>query len=157
MLAEHPNYGKGIKVRIPVKIGDTYAIPLDNGEYGICRVINSTSSRSQKFQGFLGFNAPLVAASHFTFKNLPDISDIFPNKNLYIDNLSRQMVSTDPKEHLTKFYVHTCPPETFVYLGNIKPTDIESELPAMDIGDWNSLKRQRKTSTRQLNGIINSG
>ncbi len=142
VYAEHPNYGKGVKVNLAIQVGDTYAIPLTNGRYGICRVVNTSASRSIKFQGYLGFNAPLVVATHYTFEKQPTINEIFPERNIYIDNLNRHMESSDPKEHLIKFYVHTSPPGEFIYLGNIKPTSIESELPAMNIGDWHNLKNQ---------------
>ena len=144
MFAEHPDYGKGIKVKLSIKVGDTYAIPLKNKTYGICRVINSSSTKSEKFQGFLGFSAPLITASHFTFEKLPSISDISPDKNLYMENLARQIKSNDPQKHLIKFYVHEKPPKNFIYLGNIKPTDTEADLPALCIGDWNDFKNQWK-------------
>lgn len=83
-----------------------------------------------------------MIASHFTFRELPKLSDIFPKKNLYIDNLARHMESTDPKEYLIKFYVHINPPESYLFLGNIQQSEIEKELPATNIGDWENLRNQ---------------
>lgn len=142
MIKQHPNYGKGVKLDLGLAVGDTFAVALANDEFGICRVINTSSNRSAKFQGFLGFDAPLVTACHVTFKHQPSIAEVDPSSNLYIANLAGQLASSDPKRHLIKIYVHDKPPPAFIFLGNIPPTRLETELPALNIGYWHELINQ---------------
>lgn len=106
--------------------GTALLMPLDDGRFGVCRVLRLSSEEEVAYQGAV---QALVAMSPWIGEELPDIRD---PRLREIHALTHHSF----KEAPCVLWVAGPPPDSFRVVGEIEPTPEEAERPCSGSSAW---------------------
>ncbi len=102
-----------------INLGDIFAKPLPDGRFGLFRVVNKVEKDWQKKQ--YGDNAYMFVVCQRILSELPSLTDLEPEKNLYVNNLQGK------EHHILAFYNTEDIPGDIIYVGNIPLSNDEKK------------------------------
>jgi hypothetical protein len=107
------------------KSGDAFLMPLEDGRFGVCRVLRENTAEERK-----GHGCPqiLVAASPWIGTAPPDLNDPILREIHHLNHHSWN----DPN----LLWVSDPPPESFQHIGTIKPTPGDKRRKCYGSGGW---------------------
>jgi len=130
--------------RLVVAAGDTFAVELPDGGFGIVRV---ACEHNEKFCEHFGVERCFtIVPSHRVFATRPMLADIVPS-TLY---LARMATNSKPALQLSTALVSTKPPRTFKLLGNVPPNEDEAVSFAGTLASWTDVLLQWQGERRHL-------
>jgi hypothetical protein len=115
------------------KAGDAFAVPLEDGRYGVCRVLIDTTSPEAK--GLGRGRSILVAGSAWIGDAVPTAADPALRPIL---RKTHHSWAGDPEVQ----WVDDAPPADFVLIGTIPPTADEAAMTCDVFGGWASFAIQ---------------
>ena len=112
--------------------GAAFAFPLEDGRYSVCRVVlDRTSEPAKQWKG----DAILVACSAWIGDTVPDVSDVSLRPILH---LTHHLWNNDPE----LMWVSDPPPDNFMSIGSIEPTQEEKSMICQSFGGWAAITLQ---------------
>lgn len=119
--------GRRKKLPLP-EPGTAYAVPLEDGRIGVCRVLRRNNIREQRNDGALKV---LVACSPWIGKKIPDLNH---------PELRSILIKTHHnwKDDKEVFWVSEPAPLSFIQLGTISPSTLEKRMACYVYGGWES-------------------
>lgn len=112
-------------------IATTFAVPLEDGRYGACRVLrHTTPDEEEQF----GKKSCLVACSAWVGETVPDVEDP-PLRTIL------QLTHHHWKGELGVLWVSRRQPDDFIEIGRIVPT-VEEQSLCSTSGSWRAFRIQ---------------
>lgn len=112
--------------------GAAFAVPLENGRFGVCRVIRTATAEETKLHGE---EAVLLACSAWMGAAVPAVDDPALRPILYLTHHSW-------KNKPEILWVSKPPPDDFISIGMIEPTAEEKAIECLTSGGWGSVQIQ---------------
>ena len=117
--------------QLPAK-GTAFAVPLEDGRFGACRVIRRASSREAKEHGL---DCILVACSAWIGDVVPEVQDSALRSILYLTHHS-----WDNEPQL--LWISEPPPDDFIEIGTVKSSWKDRWIKCSVFGTWYSARIQ---------------
>jgi hypothetical protein len=112
--------------------GAAFAFPLGDGRFSVCRVLLDTNSeQSKQWRG----DTILVACSAWMGDEVPGADDPSLRPILHLNHHSWQ-------NQPNVLWISENPPQGFIPIGNIDPTNEEKAIPCKSFGNWKALTLQ---------------
>ena len=119
------------KTPLPVE-GAAFAVPLEDGRFGACRVIRGTTSDEAEEHGA---ESVLVASSAWIGDAVPNSQDPDLRPVLTLTHHS-----WDNKPEI--LWISDPPPDDFIPIGTIEPTSTEKAMECLSFGGWGAVQIQ---------------
>lgn len=120
--------------KINTEIGDTFGIPLRNGLYSVCRVIQKKIERGSPL--YRGTSVLVAIADYFDVKP-PDISE--PKLRTIFELKNQGLLKCPFITWINECYIL---PESFVKIGEIPPVKEETDLDISSYSNWEGVLHQ---------------
>jgi hypothetical protein len=111
--------------------GDTFAVPLEDGRYGVCRVLRKEAIRPGMFPMKTRGPSYLIVPSAWVGATLPQVDDPALRKKLVLTHHAW-------RKWKVSWWVSGPVPDDYVFLGVIRPTATEAKMECRAHGHWDT-------------------
>ncbi|MCA9018184.1 MAG: hypothetical protein KDA77_22875 [Planctomycetaceae bacterium] len=118
--------GRKKKVALPVT-GDAFAFPLEDGRFGVCRVLSESAHREEP-----RFDAVMVACSAWIGSEVPSVDN--PELRPILKLTHHSWKNSDEIG-----WIDDPLPDTFISIGKIEPTDEETSMECYTFCTWGTM------------------
>jgi hypothetical protein len=126
-------------------VGDIYAMPLKDGRYSICKIVQIGGPQCSYVDPGVYYS---IIGYDWTGDEIPTLDDI---KNAHILYLNHHSWHNEPNIVNSK----DLPPNTYKYIDNVKPTDEDLSINYNKYGHWDNISLHTYLEWRWNNDKMN--